>query len=80
MGSFGQLQTPCTTPCEACTRKLRPQPPRAAQLPDGSVLDCHRHTVFVGEAMARESVGIEFVDDDVWHLHLGPMRLGVVHA
>jgi transposase InsO family protein len=47
--------------------------------PDGT-MKWSGTTVFVGEAMARENVGIELVDDEVWHLHLGSMRLGVVHA
>ena len=36
--------------------------------------------VFVGEAMAHEVVGLERIDEDRWHLHLGAMRLGVLHA
>src|SRR4026208_376462 len=35
--------------------------------------------VFVGEAMAHEIVGLEQIDDGRWHVHLGPMRLGVLH-
>ena len=35
--------------------------------------------VFVGEAMAGELVGVEPVTDDRWHVHLGAMRLGVLH-
>jgi len=35
--------------------------------------------VFVGEAMCDELVGIAKVDDGHWHVHLGPMRLGVLH-
>ena len=35
--------------------------------------------VFVGEAMAHETVGVEPVDDGRWIVHLGPMRLGVLH-
>jgi transposase InsO family protein len=35
--------------------------------------------VFVGEAMRGELVGLERIDDCVWHLHLGPLRLGVLH-
>jgi transposase InsO family protein len=35
--------------------------------------------VFVGEAMAHETIGVEQVDDGRWHVHLGPMRLGVLH-
>jgi transposase InsO family protein len=36
--------------------------------------------VFVGEAFRGEVVGIEAVDDGLWHVHLGPMRLGVLHG
>lgn len=36
--------------------------------------------VFVGEAFGGEVVGIEAVDDGLWHVHLGPMRLGVLHG
>lgn len=35
--------------------------------------------VFVGEAFAGELVGMEAVDDGLWHVHLGPLRLGVLH-
>ena len=35
--------------------------------------------VFVGEAMAHETVGVEPVDNGRWQVHLGPMRLGVLH-
>jgi transposase InsO family protein len=35
--------------------------------------------IFVGEAMAGELVGVEPVGDDHWHVHLGAMRLGVLH-
>jgi transposase InsO family protein len=36
--------------------------------------------VFVGEAFAGETVGVEAVDDGLWHVHLGPLRLGVLHG
>ena len=35
--------------------------------------------VFVGEAMAGEMVAATAVDDDLWHVFLGPMCLGVLH-
>lgn len=35
--------------------------------------------VFVGEAFAGEVVGLAAVDDGRWHVHLGPLRLGVLH-
>lgn len=36
-------------------------------------------TVFVGEALQGELIGVEAVDELVWHVHLGPMRLGALH-
>lgn len=36
--------------------------------------------VFVGEAFRGETVGVEAVDDGLWHVHLGPLRLGVLHG
>jgi putative transposase len=35
--------------------------------------------VFVGEAFAGEVVGLSTVDDGRWYVHLGPLRLGVLH-
>lgn len=35
--------------------------------------------VFVGEAFANECVGVEQTDEGRWCVHLGPMRLGVLH-
>ena len=35
--------------------------------------------VFVGEAMRDELVGMVKADDERWHVHLGTMRLGVLH-
>ena len=35
--------------------------------------------VFVGEAMRGERVGVKAVADGIWHVHLGPMRLGALH-
>jgi len=35
--------------------------------------------VFLGEALAGELIGVEDVDGGHWHVHLGPMRLGVLH-
>lgn len=35
--------------------------------------------VFIGEAMAHEIVGLEQTGDEHWQVHLGPMRLGVLH-
>ncbi|MBM3494561.1 MAG: transposase [Armatimonadetes bacterium] len=36
--------------------------------------------VFLGEAFAGEALGLEAVDDGLWHVHLGPLRLGVLHG
>lgn len=36
--------------------------------------------VFVGEAFAGEIIGIQSVDEGLWHVHLGPLRLGVLHG
>lgn len=36
--------------------------------------------VFVGEAFRGETVGVEAVSDGLWHVHLGPLRLGVLHG
>jgi len=36
--------------------------------------------VFVGEAFRGEVVGVEAIDDGLWHVHLGPLRLGVLHG
>lgn len=36
--------------------------------------------VFVGEAFGGEVVGIEVVDNGLWHEHLGPLRLGLLHG
>jgi transposase InsO family protein len=35
--------------------------------------------VFIGEALAGELIGVEEVDDGHRHVHLGPMRVGVLH-
>jgi len=35
--------------------------------------------VFVGEAFAGEVVGLCAVDDGLWLVHLGPLRLGILH-
>jgi putative transposase len=46
--------------------------------PDGAIKWAGRH-VFIGEALAGEVVGLKAVDDGRWHVHLGPLRLGVLH-
>ena len=35
--------------------------------------------IFVGEALAGEMVGLKPIDDWRWMLHLGVVRLGVLH-
>lgn len=47
--------------------------------PDGSIKWAGA-LVFVGEAFGGEVVGIEAVDDGRWYVHLGPLRLGVLHG
>lgn len=47
--------------------------------PDGSI-KWGGALVFVGEAFGGEVVGIEAVDDGRWHVHLGPLRLGMLHG
>jgi len=46
---------------------------------DGSI-KWQKGYVFIGEAIAGEMVGIKLVDEDNWHVYLGPMRLGVLHG
>lgn len=46
--------------------------------PDGSMKWAGK-MLFIGEALAGEHVGIEQLDDRTRHLHLGPLRLGVIH-
>lgn len=36
--------------------------------------------LFVGEAFGGEVIGIEAFEDGLWHVHLGPLRLGVLHG
>jgi putative transposase len=36
-------------------------------------------TVFVGGAFASELIGLQAIDDGLWHVHLGPLRVGVLH-
>ena len=35
--------------------------------------------VFVGEAFAGETVGLQACDEGLWHVQLGPLRLGILH-
>ncbi len=52
--------------------------PRSVR-PDGSI-KWDGETVFVGEAFAGEVVGLEAIHDGLSYVHLGPMRVGVLHA
>jgi hypothetical protein len=45
---------------------------------DGSV-KWDGKSVFVGEAFAGEVVGLCAVEDGLWLVHLGPLRLGILH-
>ncbi len=47
--------------------------------PDGSIKwdSC---MVFVGEAFAGEQIGLQAFEDGLWHVQLGPLRLGILHA
>ena len=46
--------------------------------PDGAIKWAGSQ-VFVGEALAGEIIGLRAIDDGRWHVHLGPLRLGVLH-
>jgi putative transposase len=46
---------------------------------DGSIRWAGKY-VFVGQAMYSESIGLRQVEEDLWHVYLGPMRLGVLHG
>jgi hypothetical protein len=35
--------------------------------------------VFVGEAFAGETVGLQAYDEGLWHVQLGSLRLGILH-
>jgi hypothetical protein len=47
--------------------------------PDGGI-KWQGQQVFVGEAFSGEQIGVEAVDDGLWHLHFGPLRLGVLRT
>ena len=47
--------------------------------PDGSI-KWDSGMVFVGEAFAGETIGLQAFEDGLWHVHLGPLRLGILHA
>ena len=47
--------------------------------PDGSI-KWDGGMVFVGEAFAGEQIGLQAFEDGLWHVQLGPLRLGILHA
>jgi putative transposase len=72
---------------ELSTRQLPVDPPphrygdgfeHRSVRPDGAIKWAGSQ-VFVGEAFAGEVIGLTAVDDGLWHLHLGPLRVGVLH-
>lgn len=79
------------TPAEVHELSSRQMPTKAAEhsypdpiesrrvRPDGAI-KWSGGQVFVGEAFGGEVVGVEAVDDGLWHVHLGPLRLGVLHG
>lgn len=46
--------------------------------PDGSI-KWGSQRVFVGEAFSGEVVGIQALAEGLWHVHLGPLRGGILH-
>ncbi len=78
------------TPAEMYTPSPRPMPMRVPEFEYAETFEVRRvrtdgtikwegEHVFVGAAMSGELVGIEPVGDADWHLHVGSMRLGVLH-
>lgn len=47
--------------------------------PDGAIKWAGER-VFVGEALTGEALGFEAVGEGLWHVHLGPLRLGILHG
>jgi len=45
---------------------------------DGSI-EWDGGMVFVGEAFAGETVGLQACEEGLWHVQLGPLRLGILH-
>lgn len=79
------------TPAEIYTVSTRPLPSQLQEHEYASGFDVRSvradggikwsgGQVFVGEAFAGERLGLNAVDDGLWHVHLGPMRLGVLHG
>ena len=46
--------------------------------PDGSI-KWDGGMVFVGEAFAGETIGLQAFESWLWHVQLGPLRLGILH-
>jgi hypothetical protein len=47
--------------------------------PDGSI-KWDSGMVFVAEAFAGEPIRLPAFEDGLWHVQLGPLRLGILHA
>ena len=65
----------------------RPYPPKLPQLsyPDymqtkrvcsSGIIYCNALRVYVGYVLAGELVGVEPIDDGIWEIHFGPLKLG----
>ena len=78
------------TPAELYEPSPRPMPARAPEFEYADIFEVRRvrtdgtikwegQHVFVGEAMTSELIGIEPVGVADWHVHVGGMRLGVLH-
>lgn len=75
------------TPASLYTASPRPYPARLPELTYASYIHPHRvcdsgliywnaWRIYVGYLLAGEQVGVEPVDDGVWNVHFGPVRLG----
>jgi transposase InsO family protein len=78
------------TPAQVYEPSLRSMPSRLAEHEYPSGYEVRRvrsegtmkwagEFVYVSEAMCGELVGVAKVDEQHWHVYLGPMRLGVLH-
>ncbi len=45
---------------------------------DGSI-KWYGGMVFVGEVFAGETVGLQACEEGLWHVQLGPLRVGIQH-
>jgi len=75
------------TPASLYTPSPRPYPERLPEMTYPSYVHPHRvcdsgliywnaWRIYVGYLLAGEHVGVEPVDDGVWNIHFGPVRLG----